>query len=74
MIERHGRLDVMINNAGIVPPHSARFERGGQSTARMQVDRRDGAARRAVNLTDDQFDRMIRTHPRRLLRDVGGAQ
>jgi 3-oxoacyl-[acyl-carrier protein] reductase len=65
VIERHGRLDVMINNAGIAPPpDSARFERAvGNQLLRMQgriaeMEPLDGL----VNLTDDQFDRMIQTH------------
>ncbi len=65
MIERHGRLDVMINNAGIAPPpDSARFERAvANQLLRMQgrIDEMqplDGL----VSLTDDRFDRMIRTH------------
>ncbi len=65
VIERHGRLDVMINNAGIAPPpDSARFERAvANQLLRMQgriaeMEPLDGL----VNLTDDRFDRMIRTH------------
>jgi len=65
VIERHGRLDVMINNAGIAPPpDSARFERAvANQLLRMQgriaeMTPLDGL----VNLSDDEFDLMIRTH------------
>jgi len=65
VIERHGRLDVMINNAGVAPPpDSARFERAvANQLLRMQgriaeMEPLDGL----VSLTDDRFDRMIRTH------------
>lgn len=65
MIERHGRIDVMINNAGIAPPpDSARFERAmANQLLRMQgrIDEMEPLCG-LVNLTDDRFDRMIRTH------------
>ncbi len=65
VIERHGRLDVMINNAGIAPPPDrAAFERlMANQLLRMQgrideMEPLDGL----VSVSDAQFDRMIRTH------------
>jgi NAD(P)-dependent dehydrogenase (short-subunit alcohol dehydrogenase family) len=65
VMERHGRLDVMINNAGIAPPpDSARFERAVAN----QLLRMEGRISEMqpldslINLTDERFDRMIRTH------------
>lgn len=65
VIERHGRLDVMINNAGIAPPpDSAWFERAvANQMLRMEGRIADmEPLDELVNLTDDRFDRMIRTH------------
>jgi NAD(P)-dependent dehydrogenase (short-subunit alcohol dehydrogenase family) len=65
VIERHGRLDVMINNAGIAPPPDAtRFERAMANQMLRIEGRVDEMAPldALVGLTDERFDRMIRTH------------
>jgi NAD(P)-dependent dehydrogenase (short-subunit alcohol dehydrogenase family) len=65
VMERHGRLDVMINNAGIAPPPDpARFQRA-MANQMLRLEGRIGEMEPLdglVDLTDDQFDRMIRTN------------
>lgn len=62
---RHGRLDIMINNAGIAPPHDP------ERTARMIASgmlRMEGRIAEMqpldvlVDLSDAEWDRMIRIH------------
>jgi NAD(P)-dependent dehydrogenase (short-subunit alcohol dehydrogenase family) len=64
-VARHGRLDVVVNNAGIAPPPDPeRFERAIAN----QMLRIEGRIAEMppldafVSLTDDAWDLMIRTH------------
>ncbi len=65
VVAHHGRLDVMINNAGIAPPSSP--ERTEISVAN-QMKRMEGRADEqvptdaTVGLSDADWDRMIRVH------------
>jgi 3-oxoacyl-[acyl-carrier protein] reductase len=65
VMERHGRLDVMINNAGIAPPPDpVRFERA-VANQMLRMEGRIDEMRpldNLISLTDERFDRMIRTH------------
>jgi 3-oxoacyl-[acyl-carrier protein] reductase len=64
-VERHGRLDIMINNAGIAPPTDpARTEQAMlNQMARMEGRIDDLVPPNAtVELSDDDWDRMIRVH------------
>jgi 3-oxoacyl-[acyl-carrier protein] reductase len=65
VIERHGRLDVMINNAGIAPPPDrARFDRAMTNQLLRMEGRIDEMVPLdgVVGLSDEEFDRMIRVH------------
>lgn len=64
-VERHGRLDIMINNAGIAPAiDEAKFER----SVANQMLRMEGRIAEMqptdnlVGLSDADWDRMIRVH------------
>jgi len=64
-VERHGRLDVVVNNAGIAPPlDEARI----QATMANQLLRMEGRIDEMVavgalsSLADDEWDRMIKVH------------
>lgn len=65
VVATYGRLDIMINNAGIAPPPDA--ERTQQSIANQML-RMEGRADEivpldvTVRLSDAEWDRMIRTH------------
>jgi 3-oxoacyl-[acyl-carrier protein] reductase len=64
-VERHGRLDIMINNAGIAPPPDpARIEQMiTNQMARMEGRLEDMVPPDStVTLSDDDWDRMIRIH------------
>ena len=62
MVERHGRLDVLVNNAGIAPDRPDVGERSMASlTARMSGQAPE-PVRACSTLTDAQWDRMIRVH------------
>ena len=64
VVARHGRLDIMVNNAGIArhPTRSASTD-DGHVTKRMEGRIDDGAAGGAApSLTDEDWDRMIRIH------------
>jgi 3-oxoacyl-[acyl-carrier protein] reductase len=64
-VERHGRLDIMINNAGIAPPPDPeRTERAvANQMARMEGRLDDMVPPDStVGLSDADWDRMIRVH------------
>lgn len=64
-VARHGRLDIMINNAGIAPPPDP--ERTAR-TIENQLKRMEGRladmvpADSTIGLSDAEWDRMIRVH------------
>lgn len=63
--ERHGRLDIMINNAGIAPPPDPeKIERSiGNQMARMEGRIDDLVPPdNTVDLSDADWDRMIKVH------------
>lgn len=65
VVAHHGRLDVMINNAGIAPPPDP--ERSAIAIGN-QMKRLEGRhdelvpTNAVVDLSDEQFDRMIKVH------------
>ena len=65
VVARHGRLDIMVNNAGIAPPFPA--ERVG-TMVNNQIARMEGRIddlvpmNATVDLSDADWDRMIRVH------------
>lgn len=65
LVAREGRLDIMVNNAGIAPPQpGAKWDR----MVHNQVCRMEGRINdmvpldTLVELSDDEWDRMIRVH------------
>ncbi len=64
-VERHGRLDILINNAGIAPPSDpARVELSIQNQMARMEGRIDDLVppNSTVDLSDEDWDRMIRIH------------
>ncbi len=64
-VERHGRLDIMINNAGIAPPADPeRTQRAVENQMRRMEGRIDELVPpdSTVGLSDADWDRMIRVH------------
>jgi 3-oxoacyl-[acyl-carrier protein] reductase len=64
-VARHGRLDIVINNAGIAPPlDEERFERGlANQMLRMEGRIADMAPMEYLTtLSDEDWDRMIKVH------------
>lgn len=64
-VERHGRLDIVINNAGIAPPSDpARTERAVANQMLRMEGRIDEMTppESLVSLSDSDWDRMIRVH------------
>jgi 3-oxoacyl-[acyl-carrier protein] reductase len=63
--ERHGRLDIMVNNAGIAPPPDPQRV---QVAMENQMKRMEGKVDQlvppnsTVDMTDADWDRMIRVH------------
>lgn len=63
--ERHGRLDIMINNAGIAPPPDpARTQRAIENQMKRMEGRIDDLvpADSTVDMSDADWDRMIKVH------------
>ncbi len=64
-VERHGRLDILINNAGIAPPSDpTRVELAIQNQMARMEGRLDDMVppNSTLDLSDDDWDRMIRIH------------
>ena len=65
VVVHHGRIDVLINNAGIAPP---RNDEQTNTTIENQMAKMEGRwddvrpTDVTVSLSDDDFDRMIRVH------------
>jgi 3-oxoacyl-[acyl-carrier protein] reductase len=66
VVERHGRLDIMINNAGIAPPMNdpERIELALNNQMARMEGRLDDLVppNSTVELSDADWDRMIRVH------------
>lgn len=65
VMERHGRLDVMINNAGIAPAPDPELFKRAMANQLLRVEGRIDEMEPLdwlVGLTDEHFDLMIRTH------------
>jgi 3-oxoacyl-[acyl-carrier protein] reductase len=65
VVERHGRLDIMINNAGIAPPSDpGRMEQMVSNQVARMEGRLDDMVPpdTTVSLSDAEWDRMIRVH------------
>jgi len=64
-VERHGRIDIMINNAGIAP---VRDDRAFETSVANQMLRMEGRIDEMApvgsitSLSDQEWDRMIRVH------------
>lgn len=64
-VGRHGRLDILINNAGIAPPTDATKV---EQMVLNQIARMEGRiddlvpSNTTIELSDDDFDRMIKVH------------
>ncbi len=62
VVERHGRLDVLVNNAGIVTDRPEVLERLMQAQLAAMSGEVPEPVRCFSTLTDEQFDRMLKTH------------
>jgi len=62
VVERHGRLDVLVNNAGIVTDRPEVLERLMAAQLAAMSGEPAEPVRCFSSLTDEQFDRMMRTH------------
>jgi 3-oxoacyl-[acyl-carrier protein] reductase len=62
VVERHGRLDVLVNNAGIVTDRPEVLERLMAAQLAAMSGQPAEPVRCFSTLTDEQFDRMMRTH------------
>ena len=64
-VERHGRLDIMVNNAGIAPPPKPEGVELMIANTMLRMEGRIDEmtpSDATVDLTDDDWDRMIRVH------------
>jgi 3-oxoacyl-[acyl-carrier protein] reductase len=62
LVERTGRLDVLVNNAGIVTDRPEVMERLMAAQMAAMTGEAAEPIRCFSTLTDEQFDRMMRTH------------
>lgn len=62
VVERHGRLDVLVNNAGIVTDRPEVLERLMAAQIATMSGQDPEPVRCFSSLTDEQFDRMLKTH------------
>lgn len=65
VVAHHGRLDVMINNAGIAPPSNSERTEISIANQMRRLEGRDSEmvpTDVTVSLTDDEWDRMIKVH------------
>jgi 3-oxoacyl-[acyl-carrier protein] reductase len=63
--ERHGRLDIVVNNAGIAPtPSSEKVQQMMENQVARMEGRMDDLApsNSTIELSDAEWDRMIRVH------------
>ena len=61
-VEREGRLDVLVNNAGIVNARQDVLERGIANQMAVMSGSEGEPMRATSSLTDDEWDRVIKTH------------
>ena len=61
-VAEHGRLDVLVNNAGILTDRPEVFERLMAAQMAAMAGEEVPPVRCFSTLTDEQFDRMIKTH------------
>ncbi|MEN9824029.1 MAG: Levodione reductase, partial [Actinomycetota bacterium] len=64
-VERHGRLDIVINNAGIAPPSDPDRTQRSIANQMLRMEGRVGDMTppdSLVSMTDAEWDRMIRVH------------
>ena len=64
-VERHGRLDILINNAGIAPPTDPDLVQQAIANQMARMEGRIGdlvPPNNTVDLSDEDWDRMIRVH------------
>jgi 3-oxoacyl-[acyl-carrier protein] reductase len=65
VVAHHGRLDVMINNAGIAPPSKPERTEIAIANQMMRLEGRESEmvpTDATVSMTDDEWDRMIKVH------------
>ncbi len=62
VVERHGRLDVLVNNAGIVTDRPEVMERLMAAQLAAITGETPEPVRCFSTLSDEQFDRMMKTH------------
>lgn len=62
VVQRHGRLDVLVNNAGIITDRPEVLERLMAAQIAVMSGETPEPARCFSTLSDEQFDRMMKTH------------
>jgi 3-oxoacyl-[acyl-carrier protein] reductase len=61
-VARHGRLDILVNNAGIVTNRPEVLQRALEGQVAAMSGQVPGPLRSLSTMTDEQFDRAIKTH------------